>query len=240
MGDPDIVETVTGALSADMVQQVAEATGETPEATGAALNALAPGVLRLLGERARDPGGAAEIVAAIRETNPASTLNDPRALVVSPPAAGTERVLGEGGAALALRVADHAAVRPESAALLERLMLPLALGAVARMVSVPLGAENLQRLFRDQQGAIDRADPFVRPEAAMSDRSPDRRRRVPTLWALVIGVVLLAVLFFALRSCGLGGTEPRTETALPPTAPGEPATSSTVSPPAAPAEAPPS
>ena len=53
---------------------------------------------------------------------------------------------------------------------------------------------------------------------------------------LIIMIVLLAVLFFALRACGLGGEEPKTETVLQPTTPGAEATTSTISPPTPPAE----
>ena len=70
----------------------------------------------------------------------------------------------------------------------------------------------------------------------MTHTSTGGRRKKNYLWAWIIGLALLAVLFLALRQCGLGDTEPRTETVLPPTAPGAEATTATITPPTPPAQ----
>jgi hypothetical protein len=238
---PNVVRIVEDALSADVVDLMGETAGLAREARGPAMVAAVPGVFQALGARTRDPAGANEIVRAIRETSPAATLNNPTLAVEADPALSNEtadRVLAGERAPLAGRVAEHSGAAVDAADALVRMTLPLALGALARTVSVPLGQENLLRLFREQQPAIDRADPFTQATtgAAMTQISPGGRRNRNNLWAWVIGLVLLAVLLYALRSCGLGGTEPKTETVLPATTPGEPATTATVSPPTAPVE----
>ncbi|HEX8570517.1 MAG TPA: DUF937 domain-containing protein [Caulobacteraceae bacterium] len=245
---PNVVDIVDEALSADLVDRIGERAGAPQEARGPAVKAAVPGVFQALGRRARDPAGAAEIVGAIRETSPAATLNEPVRVVEAdpPPANATaERVLGSERGPLVARVAEHSGAEPEAAAAVVSMVTPLALGALARTVSVPLGQENLVRLFRDQQGAIDRADPFHVPTtgAAMHDATPGgRRNKKNTLWAWLIGLALLAILFIALRSCGLGGEEQAAETTLAPSGAAGETTTATVTPPgtaADPAVAPP-
>ena len=240
MESPNIVTLVDDALSADVVDRMGETAGAPQEGRGPALKAAVPGVFQALRARARDPAGAAEIVAAIRETSPAATLNDPARAIEADPAAAdatAERVLAGERPALTARVAEHAGTEEAAAGAVVRMVVPLALGALARTVSVPLGQETLLRLFREQQGAIDRADPFTTDTgAAMRDATPGGRRdKKNYLWAWIIGLVLLAVLFIALRSCGLGGEEQAVETPLAPSGQGGETTTATVAPPAAPA-----
>jgi hypothetical protein len=236
VSQPSIIDIVDEALSADIVDRIGEAAGAPQEARAPAVRAAVPGVLNALERRSKDPAGAAEVVGAIRETSPAATLNQPALTLEAEPLqaeATSERVLGAERAPLAARVAEHSGASEEAASAVVRMVTPLALGAVARTVSVPLGQENLIRLFRDQRGAIDRADPFT-PDtaagAAMRDATPGGRRDKKNLWPWILGLLLLVVLFVALRSCGLGGSEPQTETALPSSGSGE-ATTSTVTPP---------
>ena len=70
----------------------------------------------------------------------------------------------------------------------------------------------------------------------MHDATPGGRRKKNNLWPWIIGLALLVVLFVALRACGLGGSEPKTETTLAPSSGGGEVTTSTVTPPSTPGD----
>lgn len=154
----NVLQTVKGALTPEVTAEAASRLGEQPAALGTAVQALIPGVFRLLSRRAAEAGGPEALLAAIRKGGVAFALNDPLGRL---PVGGGANLsaLGDDGPALATRAAEFAGVSPASGEALTAMIAPLALSALARTAPPPLNAETLGRTLREQDNNIDRGFP---------------------------------------------------------------------------------
>ena len=120
----DLMEAVSGHISPDLVQKAAEASGETPQGTRAALLGAVPTLFAGLAQGASSPSGATGVFALVTRA------------AMKPKEAGGQALLGNvfGSHAEAVTdaLANHAGVRPASAAGILALIGPLALGAVGK------------------------------------------------------------------------------------------------------------
>jgi outer membrane protein OmpA-like peptidoglycan-associated protein len=145
----DLMEAVSGHISPDLVQKAAEASGETPQGTRAALLGAVPTLFAGLAQGASSPSGATGVFALVTRA------------AMKPKEAGGQALLGNvfglHAEAVTDALANHAGVRPASAAGILALIGPLALGAVGKeSASRGLSGGGLaQMLFSHKKAILD-------------------------------------------------------------------------------------
>jgi OOP family OmpA-OmpF porin len=145
----DLMEAVSGHISPDLVQKTAEASGESPQGTRAALLGAVPTLFAGLAQGASTPSGTTGILALVMRAATKPKEAGGQALLAN--------VFGSHAESVTDALANHAGVRPASAAGILALLGPLALGAVGKeSASRGLSAGGLaQMLFSHKKGILD-------------------------------------------------------------------------------------
>ena len=145
----NLMEAVSGHITPDLVQKAAEASGESPQGTRAALLGAVPTLFAGLAHGASTPSGATGVFALVTRA------------AMKPKEAGGQALLanvfGSHAEAVTDALANHSGVRPASAAGILALIGPLALGAVGKeSASRGLSGGGLaQMLFSHKKAILD-------------------------------------------------------------------------------------
>ena len=227
----NVVEIVETSLTTETVENIAQALGEAPLAVQRALQAAVPAVFLALNARAQDPQGAQAIADSIKDGHAAKALADPDRSVGVSEGGPVDRLISD-RVELCRTLAEYASIKGEASRAVLGTALSLALGALARTVSVPLVGENVRRLLAEQENHVVRAMPpdFHAPDLLPQAATPPANPKRANVWAWIIGLLLVALVIAAMFAYGaFERNEPATEqTVLPATAPGEPAGEATV------------
>ena len=212
----DVISTVRAALGEEVVAQLARAFGEDAGAVRRGLDAAAPGALGSLTAKAQTAEGAAEVMASLRDAQVAPALLGelPQRLdgvKLRGRASGLGlRTLGERGPALAERIAEHAGIKPSTAASLVDLAAPLVLAAIAKTGGRLDEPVRVRDFLTGQEAAVRRAmpagfEPFIGVSAVAAGgvaATAGLGASRGWLWWLLGLLILLALLFLILRACG--------------------------------------
>lgn len=245
----NLVQTVIGALSPDLVTRLSGHLGESSGGVSKGISAAAPALLAAALQQSSTASGASGLLSLIGQAvgggNPLDRLpalladDGARAGFLSEGRTLSDSLLGSNSGAVTNSLASFAGLKGGSATTLLSLAAPLVLGAIAKALGGAPTASGVQSLLSDQRASILGAlppgigslfglgGPSAAPRAAAAAPGGGGFSKILP-WLIAAAVVL--ALIFALRSCGAKKVE---EPAAPVAAP--PAPAATPVAPAAPA-----
>lgn len=220
---PGLLETLKGAMTPDIVAQVADLFGESPDAMARGLGAILPTLLGALAMRTEHEGIADVMRAAQVGLGGGNPLDGLAAALSGPAARGTlmdhgatiaTQLLGAQSAPVTVALAGQSGLKGETVASLIQLGGPLAMGAIARVLGGQPTAQGIADLLEAERPAILAAlPPGLRellaplaaaqtplhgtPVEAAAGAATSAGRWLPWL----IGIVAAIGLFFGLRGC---------------------------------------
>ncbi len=149
----DLMDSVKGLLTPEVVGKAAEATGESPESTSKALHGAVPTVFAGFAQSASAPGGAARLMGML--TTGGATGQG----LMS-------KVLGDRGGAVSDALAKHSGIKSSSASHLLTLAFPMVAGVLGKQIlSNKLSPGGLSQLLSRHNKAI-ADDPHTPPGLA--------------------------------------------------------------------------
>ena len=216
-----LLDLSTQYLTPDVMDRLATFTGESPVATTRAFAGAAPAVIAGMATNAGDTHGLAQLVNLFQQGKFDGSMLDNLAGAYS--GSSLDGLMRTGGpllgslfgarsAALVDAIAGYAGVKRTSAMSILSAAAPFVMSLVGRQLLSQGGisANALRNLLADQQATVASAVPPA-IGAALTSTSPAGAARVPAgtgtrtrnrLVPIVIGIVLLLVLAWALRTCG--------------------------------------
>lgn len=229
----NLVQTVVGALSPDMIGKLASVFGESSGSVSKGMSAAAPALLAAALQQSSTSSGASGLLSLISQAtgggNPLDQLpallgdDAARAGLFSQGRTLSDSLLGGNAGAVTNSLASFAGVKGGVATQLLSLAAPLVLGAIAKGLTGPHTAAGVQSLLSSQRASILGAlppglgalfglgGPAPASRATTSSDSGGFMKILP--WLIAAAVVLALIL--GLRNCSAKREEP----ALPPPAP---------------------
>lgn len=221
----NLVQTVIGALSPDMIGNLSSVLGESSGSVSKGVSAAAPALLAAALQQSSTSSGAGGLLSLISQAtgggNPLDRLpallgdGAARAGLLSQGKTLTDSLLGGNAGAVTSGLASFAGIKGGSATQLLSLAAPLVLGAIGKALGGPPTASGVQTLLSDQRASILGAlPPGLGSLFGLGGATPAARAAPAASgggfgkimpWLIAAAVVL--ALIFGLRNCGSKRTE---------------------------------
>ncbi len=216
----NLVQTVIGALSPDMIGNLSSVLGESSGSVSKGVSAAAPALLAAALQQSSTSSGASGLLSLISQAtgggNPLDRLpallgdGAARAGLLSQGKTLSDSLLGGNAGAVTGGLASFAGIKGGSATQLLSLAAPLVLGAIGKALGGPPTAAGVQTLLSDQRASILGALPPGLGSLFGLGGATQAARAAPAAagggfgkilpWLIAAAVVL--ALIFGLRNCG--------------------------------------
>ena len=216
----NLVQTVIGALSPDMIGNLSSVLGESSGSVSKGVSAAAPALLAAALQQSSTSSGASGLLSLISQAtgggNPLDRLpallgdGAARAGLLSQGKTLSDSLLGGNAGAVTSGLASFAGIKGGSATQLRSLAAPLVLGAIGKALGGPPTAVGVQTLLSDQRASILGALPPGLGSLFGLGGATQAARAAPAAagggfgkilpWLIAAAVVL--ALIFGLRNCG--------------------------------------
>ena len=216
----NLVQTVIGALSPDMIGKLSSVLGESSGSVSKGVSAAAPALLAAALQQSSTSSGATGLLSLISQAtgggNPLDRLpallgdDTARAGLLSQGKTLSDSLLGGNAGAVTGGLASFAGIKGGSATQLLSLAAPLVLGAIGKALGGPPTAAGVQTLLSDQRASILGALPPGLGSLFGLGGATQAARAAPAAagggygkilpWLIAAAVVL--ALIFGLRNCG--------------------------------------